>query len=179
MGFFSGPEEQARRANLKKMEDERLAFAQELNAKGFKPEMMLCAQAANGGLIAVCRFEGRQWLIVGPGFGTDEGFALEGYDRFDYRREDVEVKAEGMAGIFGFGKKAERGVEFVITRRDGSEARMPFVFGRNSWGEFKLAKNPLLALKRRRGDANVVWDLRPIETAEPGKILAVTEKYFQ
>ena len=76
MGFFSNPQEAERKANLKKMEDKRLAFAQAMETRGFKPEKMLFSQLDNGGLLAVCRFEGRQWLILGPGFGEDGARAL-------------------------------------------------------------------------------------------------------
>ena len=44
MGFFSSPEEAERKAKLKKMEDKRLAFAEALQAKGFRPEKMLFSQ---------------------------------------------------------------------------------------------------------------------------------------
>ena len=178
MGIFSSPQENERKANLKKMEDRRLAFAQELEAQGFKPERMLFAQAENGGLVAVCRFNGRQWLIVGPGFGADEAFALESFDRMRVRSEEVQVKAEGLGGMFGFGKKGERGIQYHITRADGSEVDMPFVFGRNCWAEYTLNKNPLLKTRRRRGDANIVWDLRPIEGDKLAKILEIAEGYF-
>ena len=178
MGIFSSPQEDARKANLKKMEDKRLAFAQELDAQGFKPEKMLFSQAENGGLVAVCRFNSRQWLIVGPGFGSDDAFALESFDRFTVRAEEVQVKAEGLGGMFGFGKKGERGVQYHITRQDGSEIAMPFVLGRNCWAEYTLAKNPLLKTKRRRGDANVVWDMRPIEGDRFNKVMETVESYF-
>ena len=38
MGFFSGPEEDARRRNLTDMENKRLAFAGEMARVGFAPE---------------------------------------------------------------------------------------------------------------------------------------------
>ncbi len=169
MGWFDNAGEEARKANLKKMEDKRLAFADELAKEGFAPESMLFAQTANGGFATLSRFNGQYCLILSPGFGSDEDFVIERYDELVYRIEDVHVKSEGMGGIFGFGKKAEIGIEYVITRRDGSEARMPFVGGRSSWLQAPLAKNPLLKRKRRRGNANVAWDLRPLDktTLEP------------
>ena len=179
MGLFSGPEEQERKAKLKRFEDKRLAFAQQLDKRGFKPEKMLFAQAGNGGFISVCNFEGKQWLIISPGFGAeDEDYVLESYDHFDVRRQEVHVKSQGMGGILGFGKKGEHGAEYVITRADGSEIAMPFVFGRSSWAEFPLKKNPLLLTRRRRKDANVVWDLHPVDNAQLNKITELADKYF-
>jgi len=179
MGLFSGPEEQERKAKLKMFEDKRLAFAQQLDKRGFKPEKMLFAQAGNGGFISVCNFEGKQWLIISPGFGAeDEDYVLESYDRFDVRRQEVHVKSQGMGGILGFGKKGEHGAEYVITRADGSEIAMPFVFGRNGWCEFPLKKNPFLSLRRRRGDANIVWEMRPLDNAAIGKVLEIADGYF-
>lgn len=178
MGFFSNPQEAERKANLKKMEDKRLAFAQAMETRGFKPEKMLFSQLDNGGLLAVCRFEGRQWLILGPGFGEDGEFELEGFDRFSARAEEVRVKSEGMGGMFGFGKKGQHGVEYHITRADGSEVVMPFVAGRNAWAEYVLPKNPLLSTRRRRGDANIVWDLKPIDGGQLQKILETAEAYL-
>ena len=88
------------------------------------------------------------------------------------------MASEGMGGIFGMGKKAEIGVEYVITRQDGSEVRMPFVGGRNCWGEWQFKKNPLLKTQRRRGDANVVWDMRPLDKTAVHSALSAAQKYF-
>ncbi len=178
MGWFDNADEQARKANLKKLEDKRLAFAGQLSKEGFAPKSMLFAQTANGGYAAMCRFNGQHCLIISPGFGTDEDFVIERFDALNYRVEDVHVKSEGMGGIFGFGKKAEIGVEYVITRHDGSEARMPFVSGRSGWLEASLAKNPLLKTQRRRGNANVAWDLRPLDKTTLDAALKTAATYF-
>ena len=178
MGLFSGPEEQERKARLKSFEDKRVAFAEKLERQGFKPDKMLFAQSDNGGFVAVCRFEGKLWLIASPGFGTEEDYVLAPFDVSNVRREEVLVKSEGMGGILGFGKKGERGVEYVITLSDGSEVKMPFVFGRSGWAEFVLKKNPLLPTRRRRKDANIVWELTPIDNAHLEKIIALADSYF-
>ena len=178
MGLFDSADEQARKAKLKKLEDKRLAFAEQLAKDGFAPKSMLFAQTANGGYAAMSQFGGQYCLIISPGFGTDEDFVIERYDTLNYRIDDVHVKSEGMGGIFGFGKKAEIGVEYVITRHDGSEARMPFVSGRSGWMEASLAKNPLLKTQRRRGNANVAWDLRPLDRTTLEAALKVAAKYF-
>ena len=178
MGLFNNPAEAERRASLKALEDKRVAFAQALDRQGFQPEKMLFAQTDNGGFIAVCAFNGKQWLIISPGFGSDGDFVMESYDRFTVRRQEVMVKSEGMGGILGFGKKGQQGVEYLVAREDGSEVAVPFVYGRNGWGEFPLKKNPLLRTRRRSGDSNLVWDLKPIDRAEMGKILETCERYF-
>lgn len=179
MGIFNSAEDMERRANLKKLEDKRVAFAQRLAREGFAPERMLFSQTDLGGFVAVCREGGQFCLILSPSFGGDEAFVLERYDAPDYAKALVHVKPEGMGGLFGFGKKGEDGAEFVINRADGSQARMAFVAGRNSWLETTLAKNPLLKTQRRRGDANLVWDFKPLDLSTVAHAIAVAEGYFE
>ena len=179
MGLFDSAEELARKANLKKLEDKRVAFAQALARQGFAPERMLFAQNDNGGFTGLCKFGGKYWLVISPGFGTDEDFVLESYDALDWRSEDIHVKSEGMGGIFGLGKKAEIGTEYFIRRHDGTEARMPFVCGRGNWMEATLAKNRLPKTQRRRGDANIVWDMTPIDRTTVGRVAEIAAEYFK
>ena len=163
MGLFGGPEEQKRKENLKKLEDKRVAFAQRLAREGFAPERMLFAQNDNGGFTGLARYGGHYWVIVSPGFGSDDEFIFESFDAPDYTVQQVNVKPEGMGGIFGFGKKGETGVEYIIHRENGEDARLPLIAGRNNWLESHLAKNPLLKTQRRRGNANLVWDFKPLD----------------
>ena len=153
-------------------------LAQALERQGFKPERMLFAQAANGGFVAIARHGGKQWLVVSPGLGTEDDFIVEQAERLDVRKEKVRVQSEGMGGILGFGKKGENGAEYVVTLSDGREVRLPIVFGRNSWAEFELRKNPLLSTKRRRKDANIVWELKPVDNTELDNVLALADAYF-
>ena len=178
MALFDSHAERQRKANLNKLEDKRVAFAQRLAREGFAPERMLFAQAENGGFTAVCRFEGQFWVIVGPGFGSDDAYIVEHFDAPDYTLQNIRVKPEGMGGIFGFGKKGEMGVEYVIRLRDGGEARLPLEAGRNGWLETNLAKNPLLKTQRRRGDANVVWDFKPLDFSSIEYAMKTAEGYF-
>lgn len=178
MGLFSDPNELERREKLKKLEDKRLALAQRLEQQGFRPEKMLFAQTANGGFASISSHGGMRWLIVSPGLGTDDEFIVEQAERFPVRKEEVRVQSEGMGGIMGFGKKGENGIEYVVTLQDGREVRVPFVYGRSNWGEFTLKKNPLLPARRRRKDANIVWELKPIDNAELKKITALADAYF-
>ena len=178
MGLFDGPDEQARRDKLRRLEDKRLAFAEELARQGFAPERMLFAQTENGSFVSLCRDGGGWAVIVGPALGTDEDFRIARMDVLAFRRQDVRIASEGMGGIFGMGKKAQVGVEYVITLPDGEEVRMPFVGGRSSWMEKELKKNPLLSTKRRRGDANVCWEMAPVDKTTVDRVVAVAEKYF-
>lgn len=179
MGIFSSAEDIERKANLKKLEDKRVAFAQRLAREGFAPEKMLFCQMENGGFTALGKYNGQHWLIISPGFGSDDEYICERYDKLTYTKNLVHVKPEGMGGIFGFGKKGEDGAEFVITRADGSEARLPFVAGRNSWLEVSLGKNPLLKTQRRRGNANLVWDFKPLDMSTAQHVVKVAEGYFE
>ena len=178
MGFFDNPEEQERKAKLKAMEDKRVAFAQRMAKEGFAPQRMLLTQSANGGFVALCRPDSRWCLIVSPGFGSDDDYRVEYFDALNARAETVFVAAEGMGGIFGFGTKGQRGVEYFITCADGTEACMSFVGSRGSWLECTLAKNPLLKTQRRRGDANVVWDFQPLDNGSVDRALKVAQSYF-
>ena len=178
MGLFTDPAEAARKEKLKALEDKRIAFAEKLAKEGFAPEKMFFVQTDNGGFAALSRFKGRFCLVIAPGFGSDDAFVLEHYNAMNVRREDVFVASEGLAGAFGFGKKGEAGTEYIITRHDGSEISLPVVCGRNSWMECSLKKNPLLDTKRRRGNANIVWDMRPIEKRFLKSILETADSYL-
>lgn len=162
MGLFSDPNEAIRKENLKNMEDKRLRFAEKCAKEGFAPESMLLLASGRGGLTGLCRDKGKLCLIVGPDFGGEGEFVLEQYDKLTSRREEFFEAAEGMGGIFGFGKKGAAGFHLIVERRDGSELSIPVIANKGSFMECR-AKNPLLSTKRRRGDANVVWDMRPIE----------------
>ena len=179
MALFNSPEEQERKANLKKLEDKRVAFAQRLAQEGFAPERMLFAQNGNGGFTGLARFKGQYWLIVSPGFGSDDDYILERMDRLNYRVSEVQVKAEGMGGIFGFGKKAENGREYIISLPSGGEAKLSIVSGRGTWLDVPLNKNPLLKTKRRRGDANMVWDMTPLDRTGIERVLEVVEEFLR
>lgn len=178
VALFDSAEDHVRKTNLKKLEDKRVAFAQKLESQGFAPEDMLFSQNENGGFTAVCRHNGRNWLIIGPSFGTDEDFNLVDAGALEYRVQEVFNKAEGMGGIFGFGKKAEVGADFIITLPGGGEAKLSFVSGRNSWLRSNLKKNPLLKTRRRRGDANIVWDFRPLDRTELQAAMRAAQAYF-
>ena len=178
MGLFDNAAELARKESLKKLEDKRLSFAQDLERQGFSPEKMIFAMTENGGFVSLSRDKGQYVLIIGPAFGSDEDFRLFRLDALEARKQDVHVASEGMGGIFGFGKKAQVGVEYVITLPGGEEVKMPFVGGRSSWMERDRRRNPLLSTKRRRGDANLCWDMMPLDRTGVDRALAAAAHYF-
>lgn len=170
MPLFDANAEKVRKQNLKNMEDKRLRFAEELKAKGFAPEKMIFFSNESGNFVALSRWNGRYAVIVSPVFGQEGDFVLEMHDELRFEREEVFQKGTGLNGAFGFGTKGARGFTLHITMEDGTAAEMQVVAGRTSWLEAPLKKNPLLSVKRRRGDANIVWDLMPIEPAHLSKI---------
>lgn len=178
MAFFDGFEERARKRNLAALEDKRLAFAQAMVAEGFAPDRMLLLQRADGGYAGLCRWNGKHWLILSPALGSDKDFIREPLEPADVIRREVHVDPEGMGGLFGFGRRAEQGVEYVIPRPD-EPAVLPVVAPRGCVSEFRLRKNPLLRLKRRRGNANVAWELRPVELSALRRTLDLVDEYLQ
>ena len=87
---------------------------------------------------------------------------LERYDHLPARWEDYFEKSEGMGGFLGLGKRGAVGFRLIVERPDG-ELAIPYVYGLNCAAVYPLKKNPLLSVRRRRGDANVVWDLPPVD----------------
>lgn len=168
MGFFSGMEEDARRRKLTDMENKRLAFAGEMARVGFAPERMLLLSTERGNLLGICRDGGALCLIVGPELGTEDDFVLHRLEKPRVRQEEVFEPATGLGGALGFGTKGAFGFVCTICADEG-EFALPVVAHRG--GALVCGKkNPLLSVKRRRGDANVVWDIPPIERRRLGEI---------
>ena len=171
MGFFSGMEEDARRRKLTDMENKRLAFAGEMARVGFAPEKMLLLSTERGNLLGICRDGGALCLIVGPELGAEDDFVLWRLEHSRVRQEEVFEPATGLGGALGFGTKGAFGFVCTICADEG-EFALPVVAHRG--GALVCGKkNPLLSIKRRRGDANVVWDIPPIERRRLGEIQRV------
>ena len=166
MGLFSNKEEEVRRKrNLKELEDKRVRFAERLAAEGFRPEHCLFVQR-DGGFVAVARHGGALYFLTGPAPGAEEDFTLRRVGRARAYAEDVLIKSEGLGGILGFGKKGGVGFKLVIVPEEGEPLEMELISGLGTYLEIrpeKRAKNALLSVKRRRGNANIVWDFLPIE----------------
>ena len=174
MALFDSAQEKERRRKLKEAEDKRVRFAEALEKQGFAPARMVMVSTEKGALIGMSREGGKLCLVLGPEFGSEAEFVLERCDPFEYRIEEHYVPGEGMGGIFGFGKKAEGGFVVHIVR-GGEEIEIPFIVNRNS-GTVCGRKNPLLSTKRRRGDANIVWDIPPFDRASVLKVRAAVEE---
>ncbi len=178
MPLFDRNAEILRKENLKKLEDRRLRFAEELEKKGFRPERMFFCSSENGSFVALALHNGLRAVIVGPAFGTDEEFIFDLQDVVHYTREEVFEKGTGLNGAFGFGKKGAKGFCLTLTLSDGRQIPMSVVAGRTSWLEVPYKKNPLTKTRRRRGDANVLWDLMPIEPGQLEKIDTFLKEYY-
>lgn len=162
MSLFNDPKELERKEKLRLLEDKRMRFAEQMQRDGFAPERMLICSGERGGLFGLCREGGQVCLIVGPDFGGEGEFVLERYDHLPARFEEYFEKSEGMGGFLGLGKRGAVGFHVIAERPDG-ELTIPYVSNVNCAAEYPLRKNPLLSAKRRRGDANVVWDLPPVD----------------
>ena len=166
MGLFSNNEAEAlRKRNLKELEDKRVRFAERLKQEGFAPENCLFVQQ-NGGFAAVACHGGEIFLLTGPAPGAEEDFTFRRAKRARAYTEDLFIKSEGLGGILGFGKKGGVGFKLTVTPEDGEPLEMELVSGLGTYLEIrpdKRGKNALLNLKRRRGNANFVWDFMPLE----------------
>ena len=178
MPLFNSDAEKQRKENLKLLEDRRLRFAERLDGQGICPERMLFCSREDGSFAALARHEGKLVLIDSPKFGTDEEFSIDLRDAPKYEYEEVFIQGSGLNGAFGFGEKGAKGFNLTITNHDGLNVLVPVVSGRNSWLEAPGRKNPLLKRKRRRGDANVMWDFIPIEPGQVKKIKSLLDEYY-
>ncbi|MBP3652755.1 MAG: hypothetical protein J6J78_06750 [Clostridia bacterium] len=178
MPLFDNNAEKQRKENLRLLEDRRVLFAAKLEKMNFKPERMLFCSCEDGSFTALARHNGKYAVVVGPAFGSDNDFIIDVQDALQVEREDVFEKGTGLNGAFGFGTKGAKGFNLFFTLSDGSVAKMPVVAGRTSWLECPLKKNPLIKTKRRRGDANLIWDLMPIEPGVLSKIENALATYY-
>ena len=178
MPLFDNNAEKQRKENLKILEDRRVLFAERLEKMNFKPERMMFCSCDDGSFTALARHNGKYAVIVGPAFGSDADFIIEIQDALQYEREEIFEKGTGLNGAFGFGTKGAKGFTLHITLSNGSIAKLPVVAGRTSWLECPLKKNPLIKTKRRRGDANIIWDFMPIEPGVLAKMESALESYY-
>lgn len=178
MPLFSSEEDRKRKENLKLLEDRRLRFAEKLQRQGFCPERMLFCSREDGTFAALARHDGKFALIESPQFGEDADFTIDIQDAPRYERNEVFEPGTGLNGAFGFGTKGAKGFDLILFNSDGLPVKFPVVNGRNSWMEATYKKNPLLQTKRRRGDANVVWDFLPIQGSHIGRIEKLLDEYY-
>lgn len=165
MGLMGGNEkEKVRKANLKDLEDKRVAFAEA--HQELKITSALYVQFG-GGFRGVGVAADGIYLLTGPSPGEEEDFTIRRYDHCRARLRDEKVASEGAAGILGFGKKGGQGYTLSIEVEDAEPFEMAFVSGYNFLLDVTSGmKNPLLDTKRRAGNANLVWDMRSIPYAD-------------
>lgn len=176
--LFGGQEERERRANLKKLEDKRLVFAQRMDREGFRPEKMLFCSFETGNFAAFCRQGDACVAILSPMLGSDDDFIVTKKTDAPVRVEDVDEKGTALGGAFGVGKKAVRGTDVFVELESGT-IRLRLVANSTLLLETEYRKNPLLSLKRRRSDANVTWDLHlASDRALRQYFERMTEDYF-
>ena len=178
MPLFNSDAERQRKENLKTLEDRRIRFAEQLDKQGFRPERMFFCSREDGSFAALARHEGRFALIDSPKFGSDAEFWIDIQDSPKFEYEEVFIQGSGLNGAFGFGEKGAKGFNLTVVTGDGENVLVPVVSGRNSWLEAPYRKNPLLKTKRRRGDANVMWDFVPIEYGQIDKIKKILDEYY-
>ena len=178
MPLFDQNAEKQRKEKLKNLEDRRVLFAEKLEKMNFQPERMLFCSNEDGSFTALARHNGKYAVVTAPAFGSDADFAIDIQDQIQCEREDVFEKGTGLNGAFGFGTKGAKGFNLHITLSDGSIAKMAIVAGRTSWLECPLKKNPLIKTRRRRGDANLIWDLMPIDPGVLPKIEHLLATYY-
>ena len=170
--------EQQRRQRLKEMEDKRLAFAGEMARAGFAPERMLLLSTERGNLLGVCRDGGALCLIVGPELGAEDDFVLRRLEKPRVRREEVIEPATGLGGALGFGKRGGVGFTLILETPDG-EWELPFIVRKSSCLICAPKRNPLLVSRRRRGDSNPAWELKPIEKRDLDRIEVWLDDFFR
>lgn len=162
--------EARRKHYLKEMEDKRILFAEKMEKEGFCPERMLFCSTEDGGFVALAKRGEKTAVIVSPIFGQEGDFEIFYLDELSYEREEVFEKGTGLNGAFGFGTKGASGYILHIRLDENRTAPLCVVAGRTSWLETDYRKNPLLKTKRRRGNANVMWDLMPIDSNRIARI---------
>ena len=179
MALFNNEEEQARKEKLRYLESRRVAFAERCAKQGFKPDRMFLCSDEQGGFTALAR-DGKKYVIItAPVFGDLEGdYKMHVLDELRVDKEIVEIKGTGLNGMFGFGTKPAVGVNLRIETPDG-EAKMELVGGRTTFMIVNRHKdNTLLKIKRRRGDANVVWDFMPIDAMKVEKLEKELDEFY-
>ncbi|MEA4899818.1 hypothetical protein ACH6CV_08580 [Bacillota bacterium Meth-B3] len=174
MGWFDSPEERQRKDNLRLLEDKRVAFAKRLREMGLKSDRALYCQVGGGFHgIALC---GNQFVyITGPAPGEDADFTASVHSGVSIQTEQVTVPSEGMGGILGFGKRGAQGYRLHLHFPDGTDGELELLSGMNCVYEHDKGTDLLFDAGRRRGDANFVWNFRPIE---PRAVKALLQRWL-
>jgi hypothetical protein len=157
MPFFQGnSRKKARIAALADLEKKRLAFAGAAQNLGLGRTLLV---EHEGGFIGLTEGEdGHIYAVSGPAPGSKDDFLLRPLVNCRARIEIRYEEPEGASGYMGFGKKGGE-VFGLLFLGQGSEPIfeiMPdvtcFLFSTGC---------PFADGRRRRNNANIVWDLRP------------------
>ena len=168
MGLFSSPAEDARKANLKALEDKRLRFLSAIQA----PEEMLLTITQQGSLRALGKVNGSPCAVIAPELNSADEYLLIPLNGCTFRKEPFYEASTGLAGAFGVGNKGGVGFTLIVATESG-EWEFPYIYKKSSCKICVPSRNPMLVPKRRKGDANPAWELVPIEK----KDLAVIERW--
>ena len=129
MGLFSSPAEDARKVNLKALEDARLAFLPQIQNAG----TLLMTLTERGSVRAIGFIGGTPHAIIAPEFGSGDAYLLIPLSGCRYRKE-------------------------------------PFFVRKSACLLCEPKRNPMLVPKRRKGDSNPAWELKPIEKRDLNRI---------
>ncbi|MDO4548758.1 MAG: hypothetical protein Q4D04_11705 [Clostridia bacterium] len=175
MPLFDNSAEKQRKQNLKELEDKRVAFADMLKQKGYVSEKSIYGQTG-GGFHGIALSNGSYLYIEGPSPGEDADFLVREYPSVRATVEEVFIQSEGMGGLLGFGKKGGVGFKLLLIFPDGESGDIEIVAGQNCAFENERGIDPLFSTKRRRGDANFVWEFRPVEQSS---IIPMKERWLK
>ena len=170
MALFDTGVEKQRKENLKVLEEKRVAFAERLNKMGFQSDQSLYSQM-DGGFCGVVISKDQFLYITGPGPGDTADFSVKAYPALSMQIEDVLIPSEGMGGILGMGKRGGIGYNVTLIFPDGESGEFGFVSGRNYYFEHDHGKDPLFDTRKRRGNANFVWEFSAIESSKVNEII--------
>lgn len=174
MGLFQSPAEEARKANLKALEDRRLAFLPQLQ----NPGEMLLTLTELGSVRALGRVGGVSCAVIAPEFASGEDYRLIPLSGCHWRKEPFFEASTGLGGALGFGKRGGVGFTLILETPDG-EWELPFIVRKSSCLICAPKRNPLLVSRRRRGDSNPAWELKPIEKRDLDRIEIWLDDFFR
>lgn len=165
MGLFSSSAEDARKANLKALEDARLAFLPQIQDAG----TLLLTLTERGSVRAVGFVGGAPHAIIAPEFGSVDAYLLIPLSGCRYRKEPFFEASTGLGGALGIGKRGGVGFTLMLETPDGEWA-LPFIVRKSACLLCEPKRNPMLVPKRRKGDSNPAWELKPIEKRDLNRI---------
>ena len=170
MALFDNEAEKLRKKNLEKLEDKRVAFAKKLSAMNLTCEKALYAQTG-GGFRGLALCGDKILYLTGPGPSDEVDFTVDVHPSVDARVERILIKGEGAGGFLGFGKKGGSGFRLYLTFPNDNTGEIEIVSSQNCFLEIEKGADPLFDLKRRRNNANFVWDFKTVDRGDLDAVL--------